>query len=400
MAQSKKTHLLDTDPALDTERLVVTASPSNGKMYKNTTQDFLEFARDTGIITQKPVSTKTENYTLQLADANGFIRMDVESANTVTVPPNSSAAFPIGTPIIIRVVGAGVTSVVEGSGVTINNDTLEIGGQYTSAALVKVGTNEWDLYIAAAAAPGGGGYDADAEAYFTAQSISDTPTKDAVDAFIVAVKAGANTWAQIKGLYFFLGTGTVNARTPGTYDLSSATPPSITADGSVSNGTTHLWDTDIVPNVDLADQSESHGYYVKTYGGSGAVAGARDSSAGTYLLPTSPATQRLQQASDTSVTNAAAAGTYVHSIRTDGTVRMLKNGTAVNNQTGQSGQPATTSPLLLHASNNAGAPGSPNAQLYSASTLGIYVIGLELTNTQMDELSAAITTFITAMSRT
>jgi hypothetical protein len=94
--------------------------------------------------------TKTGSYTLVLGDAGKVIRMDSASANNLTVPNNTSVAFPIGTTINLRQVGAGLTTVVADSGVVING-TLAMGGQDSGASLVKIGTNEWDIYN------GGGG---------------------------------------------------------------------------------------------------------------------------------------------------------------------------------------------------------------------------------------------------
>src|SRR5436309_15143274 len=61
------------------------------------------------------------SYTLAITDSFGVVGMSNPVVNTVTVPPNSSVAFPIGTRIWIRQVGAGQTSIAPGSGVSINS---------------------------------------------------------------------------------------------------------------------------------------------------------------------------------------------------------------------------------------------------------------------------------------
>lgn len=93
------------------------------------------------------VNTRTANYTLVLGDAGAYVRMNLASANTLTVPTNSSVAFPIGTVIHIRQTGAGQTTVTPFNGtVTINTpETAKLRKQGSSASLIKVGTNEWDL---------------------------------------------------------------------------------------------------------------------------------------------------------------------------------------------------------------------------------------------------------------
>jgi hypothetical protein len=84
-------------------------------------------------------------YTLVLSDAGKAVEANNASANTVTVPPNSSVAFPVGTLIEICQLGAGQTTVVAGSGVTIRSagGKLKLTGQYSAASLRKRASDEW-----------------------------------------------------------------------------------------------------------------------------------------------------------------------------------------------------------------------------------------------------------------
>jgi hypothetical protein len=93
------------------------------------------------------IFTYTASHTLVLANRAGLIRMNVASANTLTVPPNSSVAFPVGTQIIVSQAGAGQTTVVAGSGVTINSSAgkLKFYGQYSGVTLAKTATDTWLL---------------------------------------------------------------------------------------------------------------------------------------------------------------------------------------------------------------------------------------------------------------
>jgi hypothetical protein len=87
-------------------------------------------------------------YTLVLADASKHITMSNASANTLTIPPNSSVAFEIGTRIMVQQKGAGSTTIAAGAGVTINAPTtvtLEIGEQYESRGCIKTDTDTWEL---------------------------------------------------------------------------------------------------------------------------------------------------------------------------------------------------------------------------------------------------------------
>lgn len=91
------------------------------------------------------VNLRTVSYTLVLADAGKVVEMNVASANTATVPPNSSVAFPVGTLIEVCQYGAGLTTVVAGAGVTFVSALASyvVAARYGSLSLRKRATNEW-----------------------------------------------------------------------------------------------------------------------------------------------------------------------------------------------------------------------------------------------------------------
>lgn len=92
------------------------------------------------------LSTKTASYTLAAADAGTVVEMNVASANNLTVPPNATVAFPVGTIIEVCQIGAGATTIVAGAGVTVRTaSSLVLRAQWSSAALRKRATNEWVL---------------------------------------------------------------------------------------------------------------------------------------------------------------------------------------------------------------------------------------------------------------
>lgn len=86
-------------------------------------------------------------YTLVLADAGKMVSLSNASAITMTVPPNSSVAFPVNTRIDLVQYGAGQVTVAAGSGVTIRSSgsKLKLSGQYSGATLWKKATDEWVL---------------------------------------------------------------------------------------------------------------------------------------------------------------------------------------------------------------------------------------------------------------
>lgn len=96
------------------------------------------------VVGNSTINTQTASYTAVLADAGAIIEMNVGSANNLTVPPNSSVAYPIGTFMNLVQYGAGQTTVVAGSGVTIRTMTgLKVSGQYGGVFIYKRGTDEW-----------------------------------------------------------------------------------------------------------------------------------------------------------------------------------------------------------------------------------------------------------------
>ena len=91
---------------------------------------------------------QTASYTLVLSDADKLVEMNVGSANNLTVPLNSSVAFATGTQILLAQYGAGQTTIVATSGVTIrsNGAKLKLNVQYSGATLIKIATDEWYLF--------------------------------------------------------------------------------------------------------------------------------------------------------------------------------------------------------------------------------------------------------------
>jgi hypothetical protein len=100
--------------------------------------------------TNKLITTnrQTASYTLVLSDADKLVEMNVGSANNLTVPLNSSVAFSTGTQILLAQYGAGQTTIVATSGVTIrsNGAKVKLNAQYSGATLVKIAENEWYLF--------------------------------------------------------------------------------------------------------------------------------------------------------------------------------------------------------------------------------------------------------------
>lgn len=85
-------------------------------------------------------------YTLVLTDAFKMVIMDNAVANTLTVPPNTTAEFSANTRIDIGQDGAGQTTVVAGTGVTIRTpETLKLRKQWSKVSLIRRAADVWDI---------------------------------------------------------------------------------------------------------------------------------------------------------------------------------------------------------------------------------------------------------------
>jgi 2-keto-4-pentenoate hydratase len=86
-------------------------------------------------------------YTLVLTDGNNtMVELSNASAITLTVPLNSSVAFPVGSQVHLLQTGAGQVTVAGASGVTVNaTPGLKFRAQWSGATLIKRATDSWVL---------------------------------------------------------------------------------------------------------------------------------------------------------------------------------------------------------------------------------------------------------------
>lgn len=160
--------------AIDTSMMDLKGGTSGQILSKNsnTDMDFVWIANDQGDITgvtagtglsgggtsgavtvsfdysvgnQAVQNVQTDSYTLVLSDAGKMIIMNKATGNNLTIPPNADVAFPINTRIDLIQYGAGQTTIVAGSGVTVRStdSKLKLNKQYSGASLWKYATNEW-----------------------------------------------------------------------------------------------------------------------------------------------------------------------------------------------------------------------------------------------------------------
>jgi len=95
------------------------------------------------------------SHTLEAVDLGRILETTGSSAVIVTIPPEASVLFEIGTLINVTQVGAGVATVAAGPGVSLNGVTggaVALDGQWSGAALVKRGADAWVIQGALAGA--------------------------------------------------------------------------------------------------------------------------------------------------------------------------------------------------------------------------------------------------------
>ena len=104
---------------------------------------------NTNVTPAVAVNAQTASYTFVLADGNNtLVTLANASANTLTIPPNSSVAFPVGTVLNFAQTGAGATTITQGSGVTITSIGATASApktrvQYSAGSAIQTAANAW-----------------------------------------------------------------------------------------------------------------------------------------------------------------------------------------------------------------------------------------------------------------
>lgn len=86
-------------------------------------------------------------YTFLLTDAGNMVEFTNGSPVAVTIPLNSSVAFPIGTQIDVMAGGAGKVTFAGAGGVTLKSvsSLKSLSAQEAAGTLVKMATDTWRL---------------------------------------------------------------------------------------------------------------------------------------------------------------------------------------------------------------------------------------------------------------
>ena len=84
-------------------------------------------------------------YSVVLSDDGKLVTCDNASSIALTIVPNSSVAFGIGTQINVMQLGAGTVTITAGAGVTLRSDgsKLKTNAQYAVATCLKIASDTW-----------------------------------------------------------------------------------------------------------------------------------------------------------------------------------------------------------------------------------------------------------------
>lgn len=253
----------------------------------------------------------------------------------------------------------------------------------------------------------GGGYDADAQAFFTAAGISDDTQKTAVNDLVVALKADG-IWAKCIALYPFVGGSSsshaVNLKNPGTYDITWGGTVTHDSNGITGNGTTGYGNTGVTPNSHLSLDDNHISIYCRTTGANeakgdmGSVAAAGSSYYAMYIRYTNAFLGYMPGASggdDMSAGNTDAQGFYIATRTSSTHLEGYKNGSSIATETGSRSAGSMPSiAMYICGVNFNGSLTEPSARNYAFASAGS-----GLTDTEAANFHTAVEAYQDALSR-
>lgn len=100
-----------------------------------------------GVPSLTAINQQAGAYTTVLEDRDKLVEVSSASGVTVTIPANSTVAYPVGTSIDILQTGSGQVTIAGAGGVTVNaTPGLKLRTQWSSATLFKRATDTWVVF--------------------------------------------------------------------------------------------------------------------------------------------------------------------------------------------------------------------------------------------------------------
>lgn len=248
---------------------------------------------------------------------------------------------------------------------------------------------------------GGVSYDADAQAFFTAASITDTTQKSAVNQLVLDLKS-YGVWTKCLAIYPIVGgsasSHAVNLKTPGTYNLTFSTGWTHASTGMTPNGTSAFADTSLAPTAMALNSIHGSVYLRLNNQVDGPVFSSEVATTfanGFYLFPkqTGPGNYSVRindSTSDQAINSNNIQGLNII-IRTASNVKKYRiKTTQVFSSTTVSTARNTDSIYLGKARNNA---------LYYTNSYAFLSFGDGLTDAEANNLNTAVQSYQTTLSR-
>lgn len=247
---------------------------------------------------------------------------------------------------------------------------------------------------------GGVTYDADAQAFITAASITDTTQKSAVNQLVLDLKS-ASIWTKMKALYPIVGgvasSHAVNLKTPGTYNLTFATGWNHASTGMTANGATYA-NTNLIPSTTLSLNNTHLSFYSRTNNPSSDIAdiGSFGSNNNWTLIEIYQnlfynLINQSVSTSNSSMTNST--GMFIGSRTASNILKSYKNSTLLQTFTTSSNEMSNIS-LTIGAMNRSTTP-----DYYSNREYAFVSIGDGLTDAEASSFYTAVQTFQTTLGR-
>ena len=256
--------------------------------------------------------------------------------------------------------------------------------------------------VGARPSSGGGGssYDADALAFFTAASITDTTQMSAVNTLVTGLKSN-NLWTKIKALYPVVGGNSTahskNLKNPSQYNLTFTSGWVHSSTGMLPNGTSAYASTGIKVS-DFAPDSMGLGVYLRT-NNDGLFCDIGTSDTSRFQLLTRYFNNIYSAFSNSNV-NATGAVTDSRGLTTIGRVSTTSRKTFKNGVLKFTSSETITSTTNISTYDfKIGTTGQPALQWYSNRENSLTVFKLALTDAEESILYTLVQAFQTTLGR-
>jgi len=244
-------------------------------------------------------------------------------------------------------------------------------------------------------------YDADALAFFTAASITDTTQKSAVNTLVLSLKS-ANIWTKMKAVYPVVGgvasSHAVNLKQPGTFNLLFATGWTHSSTGMTPNGATYA-DTLLIPLTNLTLNNTHISYYSRTNITATQVECGCDDGINQILLAANyqgvgSFSDQYNVSSRVSTAQTNSQGLFLGTRTSSAVHKLFKNGSQIGTTNTNAGGSLINFKLVLAATNASNIVG-----IWSTKQCAFASIGDGLTDAEALSFYNAVQTYQTTLGR-